>query len=122
MVDLLDELVGDELRDGDVLVISSKFVAISEGRIVSLSSVRPDDRAKDLSKKYDMPPELCQLIIQESDSIIGGIPGFVLTLWNGLLTPNAGIDKSNIEHGSVVLYPRDSKRSASAIVDALRSR
>lgn len=122
LVALLDDLVGDELRDGDVLVVSSKFLAISEGRIVSLSSVKPTDEARELSRKYDIVPELCQLIIQESDSIIGGIPGFVLTLWNGLLTPNAGIDKSNIEHGRVVLYPQDSKRSAARIVEALKSR
>jgi coenzyme F420-0:L-glutamate ligase len=120
--ELVDELVGAEVRDGDVLVISSKFVAISEGRAVSLGSVKPGIRALELSKKFDVPAELCELIVQESDLIIGGVHGFILSLWNGLLTPNAGIDKSNIEHGRVVLYPKDPRESAARIADALRKR
>jgi coenzyme F420-0:L-glutamate ligase/coenzyme F420-1:gamma-L-glutamate ligase len=118
---LVDNLVGEQLRDGDVLVISSKFMAISEGRIVPLDSVKPSQRAKDLSQKYDIPPELCELIVSESDEIIGGVSGFILTFRDGLLTPNAGIDKSNIEHGRVVLYPKSPLASAASIVNALRS-
>ena len=120
--DLIDELVGNQLGEGDVLVISSKFIAISEGRIVPLDSVKPGSRAIELSKKFEIQAELCELILQESDLIIGGVPGFILTLWNGLLTPNAGIDKSNIEHGRVVLYPKDPHESATRIADELRKR
>ena len=40
----------------------------------------------------------------------------------GLLTPNAGIDKSNIEHGKVVLYPRNPLESAAALVEEMRFR
>jgi coenzyme F420-0:L-glutamate ligase/coenzyme F420-1:gamma-L-glutamate ligase len=119
---LIDELVGDQVREQDVLIISSKFIAISEGRIVSLSSVKPGSRAVELSKKFDVSAELCELIIQESDQIIGGVPGFILTLWNGLLTPNAGIDKSNIEHGRVILYPKNPHDSATRIADEMRKR
>ena len=46
----------------------------------------------------------------------------MLTLKEGLLTPNAGIDKSNIEHGKVVLYPRSPLESATALVDEMRFR
>jgi coenzyme F420-0:L-glutamate ligase len=120
--DLIDDLVGAEVRDGDVLVISSKFVAVSEGRVVSLSSVKPSDRAAELSQKFGMPAELCELVIQEADLMIGGVQGFLLTLWNGLLTPNAGIDKSNVEHGSVVLYPKDPLLSASRVREMLLRR
>lgn len=119
---LIDELVGGELRDGDVLVLSSKFLAISEGRVVSLDSVSPSARARRLSQQYEVQPELCELILNESEAVIGGVAGFVLTIKNGLLAPNAGIDKSNIEHGRVVLYPRDPLRSAQGIVDAVKLR
>ena len=122
LTDLIDGLVGQELRDGDVLVISSKFIAISEGRIVSLDSVTPSVRAKELSRDYEIPAELCELIIQESDQVLGGVKGFILTLKHGLFTPNAGIDKSNIEHGRVVLYPADPLRSATQVVDSTWSR
>lgn len=119
---LIEELVGDQLKDGDVLVMSSKFLAISEGRVVSLDSVSPSARARQLSRKYEVQPELCELIMNESDEIIGGVPGFILAVKDGLLAPNAGIDKSNIEHGRVVLYPKDPVRSAQRIVDDVKLR
>ena len=119
---LIDGLVGSELKDGDVLVLSSKFVAISEGRVVSLESVAPGTRARQLAQKYGMQPELCELIIKESERVIGGVEGFILTVKDGLLAPNAGIDKSNIEHGRVVLYPKDPLRSAQGIADAVMLR
>lgn len=118
----MDKLVGRELLDGDVLVVSSKFVAVAEGRVVALASVVPSPEALQLSKKWEMPAELCELVVRESDRIVGGVAGFILALKEGLLTPNAGIDKSNIEHGKVVLYPKDPVGSAVALVDALRFR
>jgi coenzyme F420-0:L-glutamate ligase/coenzyme F420-1:gamma-L-glutamate ligase len=119
---LVDSLVGGEIREGDVLVISSKFMAISEGRVVRLDSVKPGARAKRLSKKYGMSPEFCELIARESDEILGGVKGFILTLRDGLLTPNAGIDRSNIEHRKVVLYPKNPLESAEKIVELERRR
>ena len=122
LAELVDNVVGAELRDGDVLVISSKFVAISEGRVVDLGSVSPSALAVEESRKLGMSPELCELVIRESDEVVGGVTGFMLALKEGLLTPNAGIDKSNVEHGKVVLYPRDPVESAAAVAEGLRFR
>ncbi|MDA4126726.1 MAG: coenzyme F420-0:L-glutamate ligase [Thaumarchaeota archaeon] len=120
IVDLIEEELGDSLRDGDVLVLSSKFVAVSEGRVVKLSSVKAGERAKGLGAKFRMDPRLCELVLRESDEVIGGIPGFILASKDGLLTPNAGIDKSNTKHGTVVLYPRRPEVSAWRIREALK--
>lgn len=122
LVDLVDEAVGGRLVDGDVLVISSKFMSISEGRTVSLSSVKAGERAKKMARLYNQAPELCELVIRESDEIVGGVVGFILASRDGLLTPNAGIDKSNIDHGMVVLYPRKAAESASSLVEAMKYR
>jgi len=122
IVNLLDRVAGNQLRDGDVIVISSKFVAISEGRIVKLDSVIPSEYAVELASKYGMPAELCELIIRESDEIMGGVVGFILAAKDGVLAPNAGIDRSNIVPGRAVLYPRNAMESASMIVDAMRFR
>lgn len=108
------------MQDGDVVIISSKFVAMSEGRVVKLTTVRPGARAKELATRHHMDPKLCELVIRESDEIIGGIPGFLLAAKDGLLTPNAGIDKSNVAHGMVVLYPIKSDVSARRIRESLR--
>jgi coenzyme F420-0:L-glutamate ligase len=120
--ELVERSIGKELQDGDILVVSSKFIAVSEGRVVDLGTVIPSDYATSLSKGLNMPPELCELVIRESDGVVGGVSGFMLTLKEGLLTPNAGIDKSNIEHGKVVLYPRRPLESASALVEEMRFR
>jgi len=120
--ELVDRFVGSELRDGDILVISSKFIAVSEGRVVDLGTVVPSDYAASESRRLNIPPELCELVIRESDDVIGGVSGFMLTLKEGLLTPNAGIDKSNIAHGKVVLYPRSPLESATTLVDEMRFR
>ncbi len=120
VADLIDRRIGGRLRNGDVLVISSKFVAVSEGRVVKLGGVKAGVKAAELASKYRMDPRLCELVLRESDEVIGGIPGFLLTSKDGLLTPNAGIDKSNVRHGSVVLYPRRPEESAWMIREALR--
>src|SRR5207245_8839719 len=109
---LTDGLVGDDLRDGDVLVVSSKFVAISEGRIVSLSSVLPRAEAREVAAKYGFSPQLCELILRESDEVIGGVPGFVLAVNSELLTPHAALDTENIEHRRIVLSRRSHQQSA----------
>jgi coenzyme F420-0:L-glutamate ligase / coenzyme F420-1:gamma-L-glutamate ligase len=120
LVEFVRRKAGKVLKDGDVLVLSSKFVAVSEGRVVKLSGVRVGERAKRLASEHRMDPRLCELVVRESDEILGGIPGFLLTIKGGLLTPNAGIDKSNVKHGAVVLYPRRPDGSARMLREALQ--
>ena len=120
IVELIDKRIGAKLKDGDVLVVSSKFVAVSEGRVVKLRGVSAGTKARELARKYRMNPRLCELVVRESDEILGGIPGFLLASKDGLLTPNAGIDKSNVRHGAVVLYPRKPQESAWRIREGLK--
>jgi len=120
IVSLIEKKLGERLRDGDILVISSKFVAVSEGRVVKLGSISAGERAKQLASANRMDERLCELVLRESDEIVGGIPGFVLASKDGLLTPNAGIDKSNVKHGSVMLYPRRPEFSAWRVREALK--
>ena len=122
LAQLVDYVVGKELMDGDVLVISSKFIAVAEGRIVDLRSVVPSEEGLVAAKRFNIAPELAELVIRESDGILGGVSGFMLSVKEGLLTPNAGIDKSNIEHGKVVLYPRNPLESALSLVEEMRFR
>ena len=120
VVKLIETRLGRKLVNGDVLVISSKFLAISQGRVVKLRGVLPGPKAKRLATRYRMNPRLCELVIRESDEVIGGVPGFLLTVKDGLLTPNAGIDKSNIKHGMVVLYPSRPELAALMIRRSLK--
>ena len=94
------------IEDNDVLVISSKYLSISEGRIKKLLCIKPSFKAIQASKLYHMDPKIMELILRESDEIFGGLYGFVLTSSHKVLSPNAGIDKSNVPKGSVVMYPK----------------
>lgn len=113
---------GEALHNGDVLAVSSKYTAVSEGRVVSLESVIVTPAAAALSERYQMNPTIAQLVLQEADHIFGGIPGFLLTVKDGVLSPNAGIDRSNIPSGWAVLFPEDPYQSAAALRQALRDR
>jgi coenzyme F420-0:L-glutamate ligase len=95
------------LQNGDVLVISSKYVSNSQGRLIDLENVNASIDGIELSEKFQMKPKIAEVIIRESDVIFGGISGFVITSSDNIMAPNAGIDKSNAEKGKVILYPED---------------
>lgn len=101
--------------DGDILVVSESAVATWEGRVVNLDDVSPGKLACSLAAIYSKDPREMELILRESDEIVGGIPGVVLTMNKGFLYPNAGIDHSNAPPGYVVLFPADSSKSAAEI-------
>ncbi len=99
--------IKQQLQDGDVLVISSKYVSNSQGRLVNIENVKSSEQGKLVSKKFQIKPKIAEVIVRESDVIFGGVSGFVLTSSDDILAPNAGIDKSNAKKGKVILYPED---------------
>jgi len=101
-----------EFKANDIIIISSKFVSMSEGCLVDLKSVKVTTRAKSLAARFKMNPKIAQIAMQQADKIVSGIPGFLLTIKDGMIAPNSGIDKSNCPAGKIILYPRDSFKSA----------
>ena len=93
------------LKNGDVIVISSKFVSISQGRVLNINKSNVCNKAKEISKKFQSNDKFMEIVFRESDEIIGGVAGFVMSTTNGILAPNAGIDKSNSKGTEVILYP-----------------
>ncbi|MCL7415261.1 MAG: coenzyme F420-0:L-glutamate ligase [ANME-2 cluster archaeon] len=106
---------GLTITDGDILVLAESAVATAEGRLVNLNDINPGVEAKRLGRKYDVDPREMELILGECDEIIGGVPGAVLTITKGNLSPNAGIDSSNAPPDCVVLLPSDPGSSAARI-------
>ncbi len=102
-------------RDGDVLVLAETMVATAEGSVIRLDDIIPSARARELGERYDIDPRVVEVVLAESDSIVGGIPGFLLCMKAGTLLPNAGIDASNAPPGCVTPLPKDSDRSAREI-------
>ncbi len=84
-------------RNGDAIVITSKIVALSEGRTASLG----DEKSRE------------KLIKQESDFAIRTKYTW-LTIKDGMVMSSAGIDESNA-NGKIVLLPKDSFKSAKSL-------
>ena len=93
------------IESGDVIIISSKFVSNSQGRVINSKNIVTSNDAKILAKKYQIESKILEVILRESDVIFGGVSGFVITSADNILAPNAGIDKSNTKKDNVVLYP-----------------
>jgi coenzyme F420-0:L-glutamate ligase len=107
------------IRNGDVIVLAESMVATAEGRVVPLASVKPSQRAEELAKKYDMDANTAEVVLRESDDVVGGIPHFLLCMTNGTLLPNAGVDGSNAPPGCLVPLPEDPDASAVRIKKAI---
>ena len=102
---IVESLDSQKLQNGDILVISSKFVSNSQGRLLDIDNVKVSHEASKISEKFKLKPKIAEVILRESDKVFGGIPGFVITSSDNILAPNAGIDKSNVKKGKLILYP-----------------
>ncbi len=93
------------LEDGDVVVVTHKVVSKAEGAIV-----RVDD---DEAHRALVEREAAGIIRRRGSLIIAETP-------HGFICANAGIDRSNVRPGWVVLLPSDPDRSAHRIRARLR--
>jgi putative folate metabolism gamma-glutamate ligase len=95
------------LEDGSVLAITSKIVAICQGRVVQIGTV---DKRTLITQEADyfLPPDHSKYRM-------------TLTITHGLLAPTAGIDESN-GNGYYVLWPRALQHTANAVWAYLRRR
>ncbi len=96
---------GTTLIDGDVLVVSSKYAAVSQGRMILEASVAASEPARALARRLGMRTGLAEAVIRESEDVMGGVAGFAMAVTGGILAPNAGIDSSNAGAGRIILYP-----------------
>ncbi|MBN2096801.1 coenzyme F420-0:L-glutamate ligase [Candidatus Peregrinibacteria bacterium] len=92
-----------KLKEGDVIVVASKAVAYSQGRLMSVES----------KKKFR------ELIKKEADAVLED-GEMVITLKNQILIPNAGIDNSNTPKGTVVLWPERPFEAARDLLKKLK--
>ena len=117
--DSLQESIADALRlgrvrprNGDIIAVASKAVAIAEGNMVRLSNVLLSRRARGLAHQYKMDPEFVQIVLNESAKVYSGVNGALLTLKDGDAVANAGADQKNAPVGYAVLWPRDSDKTS----------
>ena len=97
----------EKIEDEDIIVISTKYISNSQGRVIDIDKIKTSEQGKNIAKKFLIRPDIAEIILRESDKIFGGISGFVITSSDNIMAPNAGIDKSNAKRGKVILYPED---------------
>ena len=111
-----------QLENNDILAFTSKIVAYAEGRLVKLAEVKPSEKANRLAREFSLQPEFAELVLREANKIYGGVQKAVLTLKNGILTANAGIDNKNAPPGFAVLWPLNPKIMARKIREDIKSK
>ena len=118
LVDVILEAIkkqGLEIRDKDLLAITSKAVAVAQNRLVKLSSIEPSEEAKMLAEKYELEPSFVEVVLREAEKVYGGVTKALLTLKNNMLVANAGVDRKNAPEGYVMLWPLNPFESAEEI-------
>lgn len=102
-----------ELREHDIVVISSTVVSKSEGRIISQGKLNPTEKAKRIATMNKTDPRFVQAVLDESKEILLDFPFLLVRIKNGSICVNAGIDHSNVEGSdNVLLLPEDPDKSA----------
>ena len=69
---------GLELVDGDILVVAQKIVSKAEDRLAPLDSVSPSAEARRLAAETEKDPAICQLILNESLTVLRKKPGVII--------------------------------------------
>jgi len=110
------------LRDGDIIVISSKAIATVQGRVRELASVRPSTRARKIAAKSGQDPEFVELVLREAKRVLSISKDVILTLKSGVICVNAGVDSSNAPPGHAMLMPINPNRAARELQQTIARR
>ena len=109
LVGLIADAAGDTLRDGDILVVTSKIVSKAEGRFVTA-----DDREDAITA------ETVRLVASRTSDT--GHTTRIVENRLGIVAAAAGVDASNTPEGTVLLLPEDPDASARRLAAGLRGR
>lgn len=104
--DILDILDTLEIKDGDIVFITSKILGIHEGRTRKIGDIEKEDLIREESERYL--------------SYANQVGGFHvnLTVNQNVLIPAAGIDESNA-NGYYVMWPKDIDKTCKEIREYL---
>jgi len=106
LLEILDKYLKN-FKEGSVLAITSKIVAICQGRVVRTGEADKDKLIEE-EAEYFLPPEENKYNI-------------TLAVKGSLLVPTAGIDESNGED-YYILWPKDPQAAANQVRQYLRRR
>ena len=109
-----------QVQDSDVVCIASTVVSKSEGRARRLEEYSPSARALEIAGELDKEPEFVQAVLEESEEVLLDRPFLLVATKFGHVGVNAGIDRSNVGGGRILLLPIDPTASADRIRRGLK--
>jgi len=109
LVTVVGDAAGRDLRDGDIVVVTSKIVSKAEGRMVAAA-----DREEAITAETVR-------VVASRPLPSGGVTRIVESRL-GIVAAAAGVDASNTPEGTVLLLPEDPDASARAMAEGLRAR
>ena len=125
--DDLATLVRDriDLREDDVVCVASTVVSKAEGRTFDLSDFPAGPRAREIAARLEAlsgegkDPRFAQAVLEESTEVITDAPFLLTETRFGHVGVNAGIDRSNVPGGDLLLLPKRPSESAERIREGL---
>jgi coenzyme F420-0:L-glutamate ligase/coenzyme F420-1:gamma-L-glutamate ligase len=100
------------LRDGDVVVVTSKIVSKAEGQLVEVPTTGPE---RESARERILASETARPVARRGHTRI-------VQTHHGYVMASAGIDASNVERTQLVLLPKDPDLSARSLRAVLRER
>mgnify|MGYP000389197897 FL=1 len=121
--DSIPELVSErvDLRPADVVCVASTVVSKVEDRTANLSEFPAGPRAREIAARLERAtgdekdPRFAQAVLEESTDLLMEAPFLLTETRFGHVTVNAGIDRSNVPGGDLLLLPRRPSESAARI-------
>jgi coenzyme F420-0:L-glutamate ligase/coenzyme F420-1:gamma-L-glutamate ligase len=123
--DDLGELISSRsrLETGDVIVVAQKVVSKSEGRLVSLRSVKASEEAVRIASRLVATPDprMVQVVLDESVRVLRSERALITETRHGFVCANGGVDHSNVPgDDELTLLPEDPDASAGRLRGRLR--
>ncbi len=108
------------LSDG-ILVVCQKIISKQEGRLRSLKTIAPSERAQILARETNKDPRLLEIILGETARIVRQAHNVLICeTRHGFVCANAGVDCSNVPGDEMaLLLPEDPDASARRLREAL---
>ncbi len=114
-----------DLRADDVVCVASTVVSKAEGRVFDLDDFPASPRAREVADRLsavageEKDPRFAQAVIEESTELITEAPFLLTATRFGHVTVNAGIDRSHVRDGDLLLLPERPSDSAARLREGL---
>jgi dihydrofolate synthase / folylpolyglutamate synthase len=115
---ILDKYLPNKISEKSVLAITSKIVAITDGRLVKMEGVDPASaKGSGEAKKDELIKREAQFYLPREQNPYN----VSLTITRGILAATAGIDESNA-NGYYILWPKDPQKTVNLVRKYLKKR